>query len=457
MTDILTLIGAGGGTVTSATLPLSIANGVLSIDLSSYSDTVAVNTLLANKIDTVTVAAPLTVSGAGASRALTTLWKPSTVSVGAGLFSLASDVNGTRSLSLTGTESRTALKLQDASSVIRDLTSNTSGDLLWDTAKLAVDAAKQDVLALTPLYQAIISPTAMPTRLGAGTWTASTPAGHAIVTFPQQTQTWVGWDHYGTVASLTVGNSYTISLEVMLPASGAVSNLNIGFYDGGAHNPTEILATSLSTSSWTLVSHTSPAAWARQDWYLGCSYLASYPTASLQSAGTLLVKDFQVYSSGGLQWATSLDVTGTFSAASKSFDIVHPDASLQIPGEKEWRLRHWCVESADSAGGLLMYRRTMSMESTTATLEMPTWFKHIAKDVIIQVTPFMHFGSAYGQLLEDGVTIKVHATTVGKWHVLITAARKDPCAVCQCPREIEYKGTNIVPEPPQPKTNPALT
>ncbi len=111
MTDILTLIGAGGGTVTSATLPLSIANGVLSIDLSSYSDTVAVNTLLANKIDTVTVAAPLTVSGAGASRALTTLWKPSTVSVGAGLFSLASDVNGTRSLSLTGTEESNSAKI----------------------------------------------------------------------------------------------------------------------------------------------------------------------------------------------------------------------------------------------------------------------------------------------------------------------------------------------------------
>ena len=37
MTDILTLIGAGGGgAVSSATLPLSISNGVISISLAGY-------------------------------------------------------------------------------------------------------------------------------------------------------------------------------------------------------------------------------------------------------------------------------------------------------------------------------------------------------------------------------------------------------------------------------------
>ena len=46
MTDILTLIGSAGGgtgTVTSAILPLSISNGVIEVDLSAYSTTVAVN------------------------------------------------------------------------------------------------------------------------------------------------------------------------------------------------------------------------------------------------------------------------------------------------------------------------------------------------------------------------------------------------------------------------------
>ena len=98
--------GGGGGAVSSATLPLSITNGVLSIDLTAFSDTTAMNTaittalsnyvtstaltnvlsgytdttslnaLLATKLDGLTVTAPLTVSGTGTSRALTTLWKP---------------------------------------------------------------------------------------------------------------------------------------------------------------------------------------------------------------------------------------------------------------------------------------------------------------------------------------------------------------------------------------------
>ena len=49
MTDILTLIGSGGGggsTISSATTPLAINSGVLSIDLACYATTAAVNALL---------------------------------------------------------------------------------------------------------------------------------------------------------------------------------------------------------------------------------------------------------------------------------------------------------------------------------------------------------------------------------------------------------------------------
>ena len=185
MTDILTLIGAGGGgAVSSATSPLSIVNGVLSINLSSYSDTAAVqqllssyattagvntlltsyvltsamasysttvqvnaamvtalsaytdttslNSLLATKLDALTVTAPLAVSGTGTSRALSTLWKPSNITIGAGLFGFADDPLGTYSLSLTGLENRIALKLRDTLGAIRDLTSDTTGVLTFD-------------------------------------------------------------------------------------------------------------------------------------------------------------------------------------------------------------------------------------------------------------------------------------------------------------------------------------
>ena len=81
--------GGGGGAVSSATLPLSITNFVLSIDLSSYSNTVAMNTaisnvlaaytdttglttLLANKLDTLNAGSNVTITGSGASRTIST-------------------------------------------------------------------------------------------------------------------------------------------------------------------------------------------------------------------------------------------------------------------------------------------------------------------------------------------------------------------------------------------------
>ncbi len=50
MTDIISLIGSlsGSGAIQSATAPLAIAAGVLTVDLSSYTTAAAVNGLLAN-------------------------------------------------------------------------------------------------------------------------------------------------------------------------------------------------------------------------------------------------------------------------------------------------------------------------------------------------------------------------------------------------------------------------
>jgi len=133
----------------------------------------------------------------------------------------------------------------------------------------------------------------------------------------------------------------------------------------------------------------------------------------------------------------SLYVSNSIASPIKNFDIPHPD-----PGKPDMRLRHWCIES-DVPGGMVMYRRTIDMTSTMETIEMPSWFSHLTKDVIVQVTPYQHFGSAWGEC--NGNTIELHATTLGKWHVLITGARKDDCAVNYCPQEVEY-----VPAPPNP-------
>lgn len=128
------------------------------------------------------------------------------------------------------------------------------------------------------------------------------------------------------------------------------------------------------------------------------------------------------------------DITcsGTITGTTKSFDIKHPDPTKAAQG---FHMRHWCLETADSPGGSLIYRRTIDMTSTNETLQLPDWFSHLAKDVTIHMTPFEHFGSAWGRCV--GKAIEVHSTTLGKWHVLILANRNDDCTN-MCPQEVEY-------------------
>ena len=55
---------------------------------------------------------------------------------------------------------------------------------------------------------------------------------------------------------------------------------------------------------------------------------------------------------------------------------------------------------------------------------------------MVFVTPFKHFGSGWGECVDN--TLQVHTSTKGHWNVLITASRNDHCATTQCPQEVEY-------------------
>ena len=126
------------------------------------------------------------------------------------------------------------------------------------------------------------------------------------------------------------------------------------------------------------------------------------------------------------------------SSAVKSFDIEHPDPEKQ----NTYRLRHWCVES-DVAGGMVMYRKQVTAtKASTITLEMPDWFKHLTKNVIVFCSPDEHFGNAWGKYIDNNI-IEVHTSKGGKYNVLITCDRADLCATSMCPQEVEY-----IPENP---------
>ena len=97
----------------------------------------------------------------------------------------------------------------------------------------------------------------------------------------------------------------------------------------------------------------------------------------------------------------NISCSGSITGSSKRWDIPHPD-----PAKPGMRLRHFCTES-DDIGGSVQYRRTIDMTSTTQALEMPSWFEHLVKDVVVMVTPFQHFGSAWGECDRNIISIHV--------------------------------------------------
>ncbi len=102
------------------------------------------------------------------------------------------------------------------------------------------------------------------------------------------------------------------------------------------------------------------------------------------------------------------------------------------------RLRHWFVESGDSPGGIVMYRsHVTATKASTITFEMPDWFKHFIKHIIICCSPYEHFGNAWGRYIDNN-KIEVHTSKGGMYNILITCGRADYCAENNSPKEVEY-------------------
>ena len=96
--------------------------------------------------------------------------------------------------------------------------------------------------------------------------------------------------------------------------------------------------------------------------------------------------------------------SGTISGSSKSFDIEHPDPDK---AEQKYRLRHWCVES-DVAGGMVMYRKQITTtKASTVFIEMPNWFEHLVKNVIVFCSPDEHFGNAWGKYINNNFRLEL--------------------------------------------------
>ena len=83
---------------------------------------------------------------------------------------------------------------------------------------------------------------------------------------------------------------------------------------------------------------------------------------------------------------------GTTSASgTKTFDISHPI-------KEGYRLRHRCLEGHQA---YLMYQYQEHCNVGENSFELPDYFSAMNTDVKVYVSPFKHFGSAWGETVEN--------------------------------------------------------
>ena len=309
MTDVTTLVG-GGGTVETATYPLVITGSNIGINTSLFLPTSSecANIGAADcdhgandfQCQTLTLTSPdaseheLSVDNTG--RLSVAGAKPllaNSLTVGSGLFSLASQADGLLQLALTGAESRTSLRLQDGAAVVRELTSSNTGQLTWDG---------NPIESLAGL--AVISPIALASNVfdnswmniaGASGFTShwTVPSGQSYGQVTFQAPDYVRTNGVPVVA----GGTLTFSLQAMLVAGGATNN---SIYM--AVGPSVVAQVSLPNSTlnnWVTlsVSYTAPSA---QNVHLFCGGGIAYytPTVPTQTAGVVRFQNVNVSMSG---------------------------------------------------------------------------------------------------------------------------------------------------------------
>jgi len=118
----------------------------------------------------------------------------------------------------------------------------------------------------------------------------------------------------------------------------------------------------------------------------------------------------------------NLQVTGSISKGSGSFDIAHPD-----PKKKEThRLRHYFVETPSAGGNIYKYQ--IKCKKGKNYIDLPDYFKYLNKDSLVWVNPVKHFGRAWGEV-EENRKVRIVVDKKGIYNILIFGDRKDDLAM----------------------------
>ena len=119
----------------------------------------------------------------------------------------------------------------------------------------------------------------------------------------------------------------------------------------------------------------------------------------------------------------NLQVTGSVSKGSGSFDIAHPD-----PKKTEThRLRHYFVETPSAGGNIYKYQ--IECEKGDNYIDLPDYYNYLNKDSLVWVNPVKHFGIAWGEVNKNGKKVKIVTDKKGTYNILIFGDRKDETAM----------------------------
>ena len=121
-----------------------------------------------------------------------------------------------------------------------------------------------------------------------------------------------------------------------------------------------------------------------------------------------------------------MDINGSLynNGSVKAFDIMHPNKDK---AEKCFRLRHRCIESDIDT---CLYKYQFRCNEALNTFDLPDFFQHLLESCLVVVSPFKHFGPAWGETSTDGSNmLYLNCSVPGIYNVLLMGDRKDRDAI----------------------------
>ena len=114
-------------------------------------------------------------------------------------------------------------------------------------------------------------------------------------------------------------------------------------------------------------------------------------------------------------------IKGSLTKGSGTFKIIHPD-----PNKKDMWLKHSFVESPTAGDNI--YRWQIEVVNGDHEIELPDYYKHLNENDQVWITPYKHFGQAWGEVDTAQTKLHIHANADGLYNVLLIGTRKDETA-----------------------------